>query len=149
MNILVFHPRIGHGSNRRVVSVHTSIESRSRDIQAVTKQGKGITDLFQWQGYVFYGAPKVPFWVVTDLDLPLDLPFDFNKVGDKIYKCHTWVPAVILYLQKSYSSWKITLGANRSCRDSYARNLRRRNLGDHRGQHCHLWGLGDDALHRE
>ena len=37
-----FSSRIGHGSNRRVVSVHTSIESRSRDIQAVTKQGRGF-----------------------------------------------------------------------------------------------------------
>lgn len=109
MNILVFHPELGMGVTDESYQFTPASKADPETYKQLLSKGEVLSDVFPWQGYVFYGAPKVPFWVVTDLDLPLDLPFDFNKVGDKIYKCHTWVPAVILYLQKSYSSWKITL----------------------------------------
>lgn len=109
MNILVFHPELGMGVTDESYQYTPASKADPETYKQLLSKGEVLSDVFTWQGYVFYGAPKVPFWIVTDLDLPLDLPFDFNKVGDKIYKCHTWVPAVISYLQKSYSSWKITL----------------------------------------
>lgn len=109
MNILVFHPELGMGVTDESYQFTPASKADPDVYKQLLSKGEVLSDVFPWQGYVFYGVPKIQFWIVTDLDLPVNLPFDFNKVGEKIYKCHTWVTAVISYLQKSYSNWKITL----------------------------------------
>lgn len=80
MNILVFHPELGMGVTDESYQFTPASKADPETYKQLLSKGEVLSDVFPWQGYVFYGAPKVPFWVVTDLDLPLDLPLTLTKL---------------------------------------------------------------------